>query len=55
MHVIGNYMHHNYRGTWSQGFNLYSEDSRATPGGAQRAPRRVAGRCKALAANSGTT
>lgn len=27
LHVIGNYLHHNYRGTWSQGFNLYSEHS----------------------------
>jgi hypothetical protein len=27
MHVIGNYIHHNYRGTWSQGFNFYCENS----------------------------
>jgi hypothetical protein len=27
MHVIGNYIHHDYRGTWSQGFNLYCENS----------------------------
>ena len=26
--VIGNYMHHDYRGGWSQGFNLYCEGSR---------------------------
>ena len=27
MHVIGNYIHHEYRGTWSQGFNFYCENS----------------------------
>jgi hypothetical protein len=27
MHVIGNYIHHDYRGTWSQGFNFYCEQS----------------------------
>lgn len=27
VHVMGNYLHHNYRGTWSQGFNLYGERS----------------------------
>ncbi len=27
LHVIGNYIHHDYRGTWSQGFNLYCENS----------------------------
>ena len=29
IHVIGNYIHHDYRGTWSQGFNLYCENSDA--------------------------
>lgn len=27
LHVIGNYIHHDYRGTWSQGYNLYCENS----------------------------
>ncbi len=27
MRVIGNYIHHDYRGTWSQGFNFYCENS----------------------------
>ena len=27
IHVIGNYIHHDYRGTWSQGFNFYCENS----------------------------
>ncbi len=27
VHVIGNYIHHDYRGTWSQGFNFYCENS----------------------------
>ena len=27
MHVIGNYIHHDYRGTWSQGYNFCCENS----------------------------
>ncbi len=27
IHAIGNYIHHDYRGTWSQGFNFYCQNS----------------------------
>jgi hypothetical protein len=27
MRVVGNYIHHEYRGTWSQGYNFYCENS----------------------------
>jgi hypothetical protein len=27
VHVAGNYLHHQYRGTWSQGFNFYCDGS----------------------------